>query len=64
MSTEPDVVRQAADALAEVWIDIGPNARSLIADGTWKRMRLSVSERREIAEVLQQAGLLAAPKET
>jgi hypothetical protein len=54
-----DVVRAAADALAEVKLNIGPNTRSLIADGTWKQMHLSVGERNDIALVLQQAGLLA-----
>lgn len=45
-----DVVETVANALAEVRLQIGPNTRSLIADGHWKQMPLSVGERHTIAE--------------
>lgn len=53
-----DMVETVADALAEVRLQIGPNTRSLIADGHWKQMPLSVGERRMIAEM----AVAAVPK--
>lgn len=46
-----DVVATVADALSAVRLEIGDNTRSLIADGQWKQIHLSVSERRTIAEI-------------
>lgn len=50
-----DAVDSVAEALAEVRLQIGPNTRSLIADGHWKQMPLSLGERRTIAEVAVRA---------
>lgn len=46
-----ELVERIAAELADYCLNIGPNTRDLIASGSWKRMPLSVSERRDIAEL-------------
>jgi hypothetical protein len=59
---EGDLVDQVTAALTGYRHNLGPNALSLIKDGVWKSLPLSLGEMRDIAWLLQEAGLLKGPK--
>lgn len=58
LRSERDLVDKVTAALSGYRHNLGPKTISLIRDGVWKSLPLSLGEMRDIAWLLQEAGLL------